>query len=69
MHDLIRAMLTVDPSKRATCAQLLTHKWFESDSGHVDLRQSIKHLRDAHSTNDLRFEDGHAATGALLAAL
>ena len=64
VKDLIRAMLTVDQTQRATCKQLLTHKWFGTDTGHVDLRQSIKHLRDAHSTNDLRFEHGHAATGA-----
>ena len=24
---------------------------------------SLKHLRDAHATNDLLFESGHAATG------
>ena len=62
--DLIRKMLTVDQTKRASCAALLSHPWFGTDTGHVDLRHSIKHLRDAHSTNDLRFEQGHTANGA-----
>jgi calcium/calmodulin-dependent protein kinase I len=72
----IRAMLTVDPgvvgagasdkpkaSRRWTCAELLEHEWLEAEIGHIDLGHSLKHLRDAHATNDLLFEANHAATG------
>ena len=72
----IRAMLTVDPgvvgagasdkpkaSRRWTCAELLEHEWLEAEIGHIDLGHSLKHLRDAHATNDLLFEAHHAATG------
>ena len=61
--SFITGMLTVDPAKRLSCAQLLEHEWLEAEIGHVDLHHSIKHLRDAHATNDLLFESGHAATG------
>ena len=49
--------------KRLQSRMLLEHEWLEAEIGHVDLHHSIKHLRDAHATNDLLFESGHAATG------
>ena len=50
-------------SRRWTCAELLEHEWLEAEIGHIDLGHSLKHLRDAHATNDLLFEANHAATG------
>lgn len=40
--DLVNKLLVVDPKKRLTAAEILTHPWMTSDSGNANLT----HLRD-----------------------
>ena len=37
VRDLIHKMLTVDPDRRASCAELLRHPWFSEDILHIPL--------------------------------
>ena len=58
VRKFIRAMLTVDPAKRASARALLSHAWFTEKLESIDLTPCLRFLRAARARHqNLHFDD------------